>query len=154
MNNTQLFQNVFENKIISLLLTLSPFLLVLSMLSAYGIIWFERFGTDQKRTIINKLVSDSLWIVVIQLPLIMLSDFVRYLLGPLNPHFCFFQVVFKASAFTQILCYFDAMIVAKYALIFWTKNPWSINDDFWSRYVSICIYIFSYTANFARYTMI
>jgi hypothetical protein len=154
MNGSTLFHNVFENNFVRILLTVSPMLLILSMLLAHGIIWFERFGTDQKRTIINKLVSHGLYIIIISLPLIVLSDIIRYLVGPLPAKFCFFQVIFKGATFTQILCYFDAIIVAKYALIFWTKNPASLNHDFWSRFISIWIYIVSLTTSFTRYTFI
>ena len=152
MNNSQLFYNVFENQAAHLLsVTVSPLLTIFSSLLAYGIIWFERFGSDQKRTIVNKLLSQSLWTVVIQLPMIIFSDILRYTLGPLPPQFCFFQVVIKTSFFTQSLCFIDALIVARYALVFWTKNPASVNDDFWCTFISIWIYIFNIAANFSRY---
>ena len=152
MNNSQLFYNVFENKVAHIIsCTVSPLITILSVLLAYGIIWFERFGTDQKRTIVNKFVSQSLWLAVVQVPIFMLSDILRYTIGPLPAQFCFFQVVLKNSVFTQNLCYFDAMIAARYAIIFWTKNPASINDGFWCTYVSIWIYIINITANFSRY---
>ena len=150
-NKTQLFYNVFENTISRpITIAVSPVLLVMAVLLAYGIIWFERFGTDQKRTIRNKFVSQSLWVVVVILPMIILSDIFRYTLGPLPAHFCFFQVVFKNYFFTQSLCFLDAMIAARYALIFWTKNPSSVNDDFWGTFITIWIHIFSITANFSR----
>ena len=152
MNNSQLFYNVFENKVAHIIsCTVSPLITILSVLLAYGIIWFERFGTDQKRTIVNKFVSQSLWLAVVQVPMLVLVDILRYTLGPLSAQFCFFQVVFKNCVFTQNLCYFNAMIAARYAIIFWTKNPASINDGFWCTYVSIWIYIINISANFSRY---
>jgi hypothetical protein len=30
----------------------------------FGIIWFERFGLDQKRTMINMMVSANCWAVI------------------------------------------------------------------------------------------
>ena len=151
MNNSQLFYHVFENKVAHIIsLTVSPLITILSSFLAYGIIWFERFGTDQKRTIVNKFVSQGVWAVVIILPMIILSDIFRYTLGPLPAQFCFFQVVFKNYFFTQSLCFLDAMIAARYALIFWTKNPSSVNDDFWCIFITCWIYIFNITANFSR----
>ena len=57
-----MFQGVFENRtskfvsvFISILLTTSTSFLI------YGIIWFEKFGSDNKRTLMNKFVSSQFW---------------------------------------------------------------------------------------------
>ena len=100
----------------------------------------------------DKLISHGLWVAVIQLPFMLLSDVVRYAFGPLPTQFCFLQVVFKNAVLSQSLLYLDAITVARYLLIFWTKNPASVNDDFWSSYITIWIYISSFAANYARYT--
>ena len=152
-NQTQLFYNVFENTFSSQIsIAVSLVLLVLAVLLGYGIIWFERFGTDQKRTVMNKLISHGLWVAVIQMPFILLSDLLRYMFGPLPTQFCFFQIVFKNAVLSQSLLYLDAITVARYLLIFWTKNPGYVKDDFWTLFVSIWIYIFSFVTNFTRYT--
>ena len=152
-NQNQLFYNVFENAISRpISIALSLVLLVLAVLLGYGIIWFERFGTDQKRTVMNKLISHGLWVAVIQMPLILLSDLLRYMFGPMPTQFCFFQIVFKNALLSQSLLYLDAITVARYLLIFWTKNPGFVKDDFWSLFISIWIYIFSFVTNFTRYT--
>ncbi len=152
-NQSQLFYNVFENpwsRPVSI--SVSLVLLVLTVPLAYGIIWFERFGTDQRRTVMNKLTSNGLWVAVIQLPFILLSDIIRNLFGPMPTLFCFFQMVFKNAALSQGLFFLDAITIARYLLIFWTKNPCFVKDDFWSNFISIWIYFFSFIANFIRYT--
>jgi hypothetical protein len=35
-----------------------------SLLAFYGIIWFERFGSDEKRTLINMLTSSVCWLAI------------------------------------------------------------------------------------------
>ena len=153
-NKTQLFYNVFENTMSRpIIIPVSLVLLVSAVLLAYGIIWFERYGTDQKRTVVNKLISHGLWVAAIQLPFMLLSDVVRYVFGPLPTQFCFSQVVFKNAVLLQSLLFLDAITVARYLLIFWTKNPASINDDFWASYISVWIYIFSFVANYTRYKL-
>ena len=82
-----------------------------------------------KRTILNKLVSYGLWVSVIQLTLVLLSEIIRYMFGPMPKQFCFFQVVIKNACQTQSFLYFDAICLARYLLIFWTENPASVNDD-------------------------
>jgi hypothetical protein len=36
----------------------------------YGFIWFERFGSDKKRTIINELLAFIGWNAIVQIGLI------------------------------------------------------------------------------------
>jgi hypothetical protein len=148
-NGTDLYAGLYEyrtSKILALLI--SPILQTLSAFLAYGIIWYERFGTDNKRTLMNKLISLGLWASIVQLPLITLSDLARFTFGPLPKQVCFMQVIFKHSLVTQSLIFIDAVMMAKYSLIFWTKNPSALKDDFWSRLIWIWICCFSFLINF------
>ena len=56
-------------------IVLSVLLSLIVILSLYGIIWFERFGSDSKRTLINQLFASVCWylmvpIVCLQTPMI------------------------------------------------------------------------------------
>ena len=44
--------------------TISSILLVLTSAAAFGIIWFERFGSDLKRMFTNKMVSSICWSIL------------------------------------------------------------------------------------------
>ena len=48
-------------------IVMSLILISVDVLMFYGIIWFERFGTDQRRTLMNKLLTSVCWIVIGQL---------------------------------------------------------------------------------------
>ena len=151
-NGTDLYIGLYENRTSKIItLVLSPILLTMSALLAYGIIWFEHFGTDNKRTLMNKLISHGLWAVIFQLPIITMSDMVRYIFGPLPKHICFLQVIVKNSLLTQSLIFIDSVMMARYSLIFWVKNPSALNDDFWSRLICIWVYGFSFLINFTRF---
>jgi hypothetical protein len=50
------------SKIIALVLSIV--LALLSLAAAFGIIFFERFGSDSKRILANKLVSAVCWAVM------------------------------------------------------------------------------------------
>ena len=54
------------SKIMSILsaCTILPFDIALF----YGIIWYERFGTDNRRTLMNKLLTSSSWTIIACLP--------------------------------------------------------------------------------------
>ena len=56
-SDVQYFSGLFENrpaKFVSI--TLSVVFICVSSVLAYSIIWYERYGTDNKRTLMNKLV--------------------------------------------------------------------------------------------------
>ena len=60
-----LFKELFENrtsKIIGVLFAVPMSFLI--CFAAYGIIWFERFGSDLKRIFINKMVSSVCWSII------------------------------------------------------------------------------------------
>jgi hypothetical protein len=59
------FEGLFENrpsKIVGVLFAIP--MSVFICLAAYGIIWFERYGSDLKRIFINKMVSSVCWTIV------------------------------------------------------------------------------------------
>jgi hypothetical protein len=50
---------------ISIAIVLSVLLSLIVLPSLYGIIWFERFGSDSKRTLINQLFASVCWYLMI-----------------------------------------------------------------------------------------
>ena len=56
------FGGLFENRISKILITAFSFFGTLILMGAIsGIIWFERFGSNLKRTFLNKMVSALCW---------------------------------------------------------------------------------------------
>jgi hypothetical protein len=83
------FNGAFENrpsKIVFMTFTIVtlPFVLLL----VYSIIWYERFGLDIKRTIVNKLSSSFCWVAIQFILLVNIPDLGRYFFGPYSEHFC------------------------------------------------------------------
>ena len=109
----------------------------------YGIVWYERYGTDNKRTLINKLVVSQCWAFIQYYSICQTLDALSLLLGSLPSTMCFTQVIFKNSYKAQCLLFFDSSILVQYLFIFWVKNPAAVNEDFWSRFVSMWIFGFS-----------
>ncbi len=54
----------------------------------YSIIWFERFGSDKKRTLLNMLFSMTCWTALIFIICIQIPDTFRYIYGPLPSLVC------------------------------------------------------------------
>jgi hypothetical protein len=111
----------------------------------YTIIWYEKYGTDNKRTIINKFFSMICWSAIENCVLVQASEILLYIIGPLHANYCFFVRIFRSANFYQFLLYADLAMLSRYVYIFWLKNPASFKDDFWAcffnMWVKICTMI-------------
>ena len=110
----------------------------------YGIIWYERFGSDKKRTLMNKLVSGICW-SAIEWNLISQTAFVlRFTYGPLPTFICFGVFILRKAIILQCFIYLNAISITRYVLIFWLKNPAALKDDFWFIFLNIWTVVFSF----------
>jgi len=65
--------------------------------SGYGMIWYERYGSDKKRILINRFFSSVCWTGIELFTLVIPLDIARYIFGPLPPPICLFQLIHKVS---------------------------------------------------------
>jgi len=73
----------------SLAIIVSVLLTLIVLPSLYGIIWFERFGTDSKRTLINQLVASICWYLITELFCLQFPMVARIILKEaFNRHVC------------------------------------------------------------------
>jgi hypothetical protein len=109
-NNTnssyqQICNGFLENgtsKIVSISISVILSFLVLPLL--YGIIWYERFGTDLKRTLINQLFASVCWYLMTSIILIQVPITVRFMIQmPLNHFICATLDFIAASLLNMIL---------------------------------------------------
>ena len=106
----------------------------------YAVIWFEKFGSDKKRTLINKLVAINCWNSIGYLIFVQTPEILRFVYGPLPEVICSLQNVLRFSFGCSIILNAVATLVANYAYIFWLKNPAAFNDDFWCQFISLWIH--------------
>ena len=150
--NQSSFDGLLQNRMSKTLSIIFSFLSVPFIVALlYGIIWFERFGTDNKRTLINKLVASQCWAFIQFYSFCQTLDAISFIVGGLPRFVCFGQLILKTSYKTQFLLFFDSSILVQYLFIFWVKNPAAVNDDFWSHFVSMWIAGFSLIFNFAKF---
>ncbi len=110
----------------------------------FGIIWFERFGSDKKRTLLNMFVNMNCWTTIAFILLGQLPKIVIYTVGPLQHSFCYIHTVVRQSLICSILMYIDAIIVFRYIYIFKLRNPVAFNNEFWCLFVSVWIHTFNF----------
>ncbi len=138
--NDEYFEGLFENRISKIVVVVvASVLTVVIFLATYGIIWFERFGSDLKRIFINKMVSSVCWTIMAWSVIIKIPDLVLYFHGPFPELFCDVHLILKNGTIVQIILFLDAIIVERYIMIFWLKNPINFQDDFWSIFINIWI---------------
>ena len=126
---------------IAVILTYSSICILIPIL--YSIIWYEKFGSDKKRTVLNKLVSSVCWCTIVYYTLIQVPELFRIWFGPFPALFCNFQLVIKNALAIQLLLTFDTMSILRYIFIFWLKNPYGFCDDFWTTYLNLWMFSFS-----------
>ena len=99
------------------------------------IIWFQQFGTNHNRTLINQFVTSTCccgmaFNLVGQIPEILIGIF-----GPFHETFCSFHIIIKNVIVAQFVVLLTGISVVKFIYIFVTKNPSGQNDDF------ICFFV-------------
>ncbi len=158
-NNTSTIDNnllhaLTENNPLQILsLTLAVTCILVCSPLLYSVIWFEKFGSDKKRTLINKLVSMNCWNTIGYLIFVQTLEILRFIHGPLPEVICAFQNVLRFSFGCSIVLNADATLVANYAYIFWLKNPAAFHDDFWCNFISAWIYFMSFLIMGTLHTM-
>jgi hypothetical protein len=103
----------------------------------YSIIWYEKFGSDSKRTLINRLfvyfwLCPMIWEATVQQ-----VDIIRYIFGPMPKFVCRINYFLKLHFTIHALILLDFIVVARYIFIFWLKNPAAFNDEFWSVFINL-----------------
>ena len=106
----------------------------------YCVIWFEKFGSDKKRTLINKLLTMNCWNGIGYLIFVQTLEILRFIYGPLPLIICNIKNVIKLSSIFALVLNTDAALFANYAYIFWLKNPAAFQDKFWCQFISTWIY--------------
>ena len=138
------FSQLFENrssKIIGVILTWLSICVYIPLL--YSIIYYEKFGSDKKRTVLNKLVSSICWCGIYYNLLSQVPEMICYCFGPLPPFICYLHFVIKNIIAIQVILFYDSITILRYLFIFWLKNPSNFCDNFWTTYLNFWITTFA-----------
>ena len=143
------FNGLYENRFSrNVVMAASFFINLISFALAYGIVWYEHYGLDSRRTLMNKLIASIFRTAMMGVPLIQVLELPIYFIGPQTVFYCFCHSVLKNALKWQVLLLLDSVIAARYIFIFKLKNPGAVHDDFWSRFVNIVIVVISFGSNF------
>ena len=107
-----------------------PFLL-------YSVIWYDRYGSDKRRTFLNLLTSGTCWVGIEYCFVVQATEMLRFVFGPFPEWYCFIKSILRAAYITQLLLYLDCMAVTRYLFIFWLKNPAAFQSEFWITFFNV-----------------
>ena len=109
----------------------------------YSIIWYEKYGANNRQTIINQFLSTLCWNSIIWHSTVQMTSVIRHIYGPLNNDLCLVTLFTRRTLVTNILLLLNAISALRYLFIFKLKNVSAFPDDFWFRFVSRWIICFS-----------
>lgn len=96
--NADFFSGLFENRVTKIAaVTFSMIGSYSCIVLLYSIIWYEKFGSDCKRTLINRLFVYFWFYPLTWEATLQQLDMVRYIFGPLPRIFCRFTYFCKVT---------------------------------------------------------
>ena len=118
----------------------------------YGVVWYERFGQDYKRTLINQLSAFFCSIIIVYILFVMTGDVLIVIYdGPFPEWYCNVQVFVKYVTFISLVVDIDFLLTVKFVYIFILKNPSIVHDDFWNIFIQIWTIMFSILSQFVYF---
>ena len=147
MNSTSgdYFGGLFEHRLSKvLIMSLSIILNIVSVTLCYSVVWYEKYGLDAKQTMLNRLFSLICWTGIEQLMFVTFPEWLRFMSGPVPKFPCWFHLIIKNGLMAKLILLYTGLIITRYSSIFWMKNPSAFNDEFWSRFIQIWVYFFSF----------
>ena len=134
----------------NLVIVASFFVNLISGIFMYSIIWYERFGSDSKRILTNKLVSMIFWYEIFGSQFAFFSDTFIFLFAPMSNYSCLIMAFLRLMLVSNIVTFLNFIVFSKYIFIFWMRNPGSVQDDFWTVFISMWTFVFSFIFSLVR----
>ena len=126
---TDFFEQLYSDTLLKKATLIIFFLgAIVGLISEVGIIWYERNGNHQYRTVINQLFSTISWLVVAYILFVYIPEGIRYLTGPLNATYCDIHNFLKNFIWSCTILTLDGIILLRYIFIFKWKRA-TVNDN-------------------------
>ena len=141
------YSKVFEwNPLLLLFLLISILATLLCPFFLYCIIWYERYGSDKRRTLLNRFTSLYCWATIQFFIIVQSTETARVIFGPLPPFICHLQHIGRFACADMFFLYKNCSIFTKYLFIIWLKNPAAFNEEFWAMFAWMWIQGYSFLA--------
>ena len=147
-------QSIFEEKHSSLPpskligITISMINIVPMSLFLYSIIWYERFGTNHNRTLINQFVTSTCWAGLVYNIFVLIPEVIIAFGFPAGHLFCSLSIIIRNVLVIFFGSLSGAISIVKYLYIFCYKNPSGKNDEFWCCFVNLTLILMASISQF------
>ena len=114
-NSSDFFAAAFQDgpfKSIAISITVMSIFIIVP--SGLGIIWYEKHGVDQKRNLINRILTSACWTGIDLYLLAVPLDIVRYVFGPLPETLCLCHYIHKNAINILVLLFCDFVTLSRY----------------------------------------
>ncbi len=143
VSNTTFFSQLLENQFsLSASMTFAISISVIVPLLLYSIIWYERNGNDNKRTLVNAFASLACRGGIEYLVVAQMLECIYFIFGPMPVYFCFLARILRSAIFIEIILFFDLMIISRYFYIFLLKNVSILDEQFWTTFFHYWVKLF------------
>ena len=153
VNNEDFFKELYSDTGLKRI-TIAFFFLgsVLIVILESGIIWYERNGNHNYRTVFNQLFATISWIAIGYTLLAFVPQGIRYLVGPLNDTWCGIHIFIKHFFFCCFLLASNCVIGLRYLFIFKWKQVSVFDDDLITFFLQLSILVLSFWMTLAKLT--
>ena len=117
---------------------------VIITLLAYGLIWFDSYSSDMKRTFLSRIMILQFHASMVYTLVANPTDLLRYIYGPLPKGFCTGSFFLKYYLVLIAILALDLTLLCRCLMISVLKNPAAFQDKFWSRFAPAWILLFSF----------
>jgi len=154
MNNTQCFEKVDSDNAYKYVFIVATILCIITTVPGfYSVVWFEKFGSDKRRTVFNKLLSSMCYVGMFANVFVQGLFVLRFVYGPLPNIVCFWLCLSKRVTINFGFLVLDSISVVRYIFIFWLKNPAAFNDEFWHVFITLSCILMSFGFQVIRATI-
>jgi hypothetical protein len=143
------FTAVYEwssSKIINVLLSIFSILFITPWL--FYIIWYEKYGANHSRTLINQFAASHFYYAIFYNVVGQTLEVIITSFGPFGGYVCHFQEFIRGVMTFQLIQLFTFIVTVKYFYIFVLQNPSGIYEEFWCFFLNIWSLLISCIAEF------
>ena len=114
----------------------------------YAIVWYERYGSNQNRTLINLFVISACWVAIINNIFLQIPEVIILFGFPLGQIFCTYILIVRNAIIIHYAVLAAAISIVKYLYVFVYKNPTGRNDNFWCFFVNSVVFLLGVISQF------
>ena len=118
-------------------ITMSVFIQTVGIVCSSGIVWYQNNTSDNRRTLINKLVKLLAYYTIFLDIFVNPYNFLRVIFGPLPAPLCEFFFFTRAVIFVGVLFTVNEIVILRYLYLCFFRSVGTLNEDFWLFFAAV-----------------